>query len=678
MKEKTKHDNKNINKYLLIGFKRIVNYIQKLLYGKYFVSKISYQKSLIKNIIYDDKKRIVSVFKEQLIINDTSEYMKRYYKKHESFVRLKKYYEIYEEFSKVFPNYTPLSEAKYIYINIHKKQKILDLQQDQANNWKLKLKKNSEIKNRLRNDRIFSNDVYQSIEKNSEYLNSEIFGIKKDESNSSLIQLKNIINSIDKYELNLDNIDFSLNSKNEKEIKNKNIIINNYYYNNNSILAKKIHLESIFIQPKNNFLNGKNFSIIKNNILSNLKKPKIKIISYKNANSYQLNNTKQNLDVKINNVKNNISGKTLNKNKKIRYKNKNKNKSVVNSNQTNSISNYIKYALKNKKNINKKIKDKKNSNIMPHTSRISGYKNIKLNNIVKSLLKSNDNNLLSAKSGNKLNKNKSKINHSLINKIINNKTSNILTERGESNLESPKYPENSNIRTTNHRTNRKTKSDYNKLNIHLEAIIKKEHRKSQYIKSSFVKNKNSKNKGNSGLNTDRGIYYLNNLKKMKKKSFIRGNIKTQSKESSKNKKNINKMNFISNLFLTNANTIKNKHERRTSEKTFINTTKFASLNIKGKNRTKKDINNNDNKMNSKVKIKAIQIKNFNQIFKVNKEKSNGSYLKTSERSKIIGTNNKKIINKKLMLQKYNKIANNNIISYTEREKAKRLFFSNNL
>ena len=76
-------------------------------------------------------------------------------------------------------------------------------------------------------------------------------------------------------------------------------------------------------------------------------------------------------------------------------------------------------------------------------------------------------------------------------------------------------------------------------------------------------------------------------------------------------------------------------------------------------------------MSSKVKIKAIQIKNFKQIFKVNKEKSNGSYLKTSERSKIIGTNNKKIINKKLMLQKYNKIANNNIISYTEREKAKR-------
>ena len=676
MKTKAKKNVLAQHKYPLIEFNKIVSYIQKLLSKKYFISKTSYQKTLIKNIIYDDKRRLVSVFKEQLIINDTSEYLKRYYKKKESFVRLNKYFELYEEYSKLFPNYTPLIEAKYIYTNIHKKQKIIDLQQ---NNSKEKIRKKFRKMNKIKNDKIFSSDVYESIEKNSENLNSAVFGLEPDELENSIFQMQNIINNIDNYELNFDNnIEYNLNNNKIKNIKNKNIIINNYYYNNNSILAKKIHLESIFIQPKNNFLNGKNFSIIKNNILSNLKKPKIKIISYKNANSYQLNNTKQNLDVKINNVKNNISGKTLNKNKKIRYKNKNKNKSVVNSNQTNSISNYIKYALKNKKNINKKIKDKKNSNIMPHTSRISGYKNIKLNNIVKSLLKSNDNNLLSAKSGNKLNKNKIKINHSLINQIINNKTSNILTERGESNLESPKYPENSNIRTTNHRTNRKTKSDYNKLNIHLEAIIKKEHRKSQYIKSSFVKNKNSKNKGNSGLNTDRGIYYLNNLKKMKKKSFIRGNIKTQSKESSKNKKNINKMNFISNLFLTNANTIKNKHERRTSEKTFINTTKYASLNIKGKNRTKKDINNNDNKMNSKVKIKAIQIKNFNQVFKVNKENNNGSYLKTSERSKIIGTNNKKIINKKLMLQKYNKIANNNIISYTEREKAKRLFFSNNL
>ena len=138
MKEKNEKKSKNLHKYPLIEFNRITSYIRKLLYKKYCVSKTSFQKNLIKNIIYDDKTRLVANFKEQLIINDLSEYMKRYYRMRESIVRLKKYFNIYEEFSKLFPNYTPLNEAKYIYLNIHKKQKIIDLQQDQ-NDFKLKI-----------------------------------------------------------------------------------------------------------------------------------------------------------------------------------------------------------------------------------------------------------------------------------------------------------------------------------------------------------------------------------------------------------------------------------------------------------------------------------------------------------------------------------------------------------
>ena len=65
-----------IVKHPLIEFNRITSYIHKLLYKKYFISKTSYQKNLVKNIIYDDKSRLVAIFKEQLIINDTSEYPK--------------------------------------------------------------------------------------------------------------------------------------------------------------------------------------------------------------------------------------------------------------------------------------------------------------------------------------------------------------------------------------------------------------------------------------------------------------------------------------------------------------------------------------------------------------------------------------------------------------------------
>ena len=84
-----------------------------------------------------------------------------------------------------------------------------------------------------------------------------------------------------------------------------------------------------------------------------------------------------------------------------------------------------------------------------------------------------------------------------------------------------------------------------------------------------------------------------------------------------------------------------------------------------------------------MKIKGIQIKNFNKIFNVNKEKTNDNYIKTSERTKRISMNIKNIKNNKqinLTKNKINKINNNinTIISYTEREKAKRIFFSNNI
>ena len=214
-----KNELKNIpkQKYPIIALNKIVSYVQKLLCKKYFVSKKSYQKLLIKNIIYDDKRRLVSVFKEQLIINDISEYMKKFYKRKESRIKLRKYFELYDKYSKIFPNYTPLIESKYIYTNIHRKQKVIDLQQNSN--------KNNKIKN---NKIIFNSDVYQSIEKISENFNKDIFGIDNNELNNSLIQINNIINNINKYELNFEGIDLNNNINNNinnKSIKNiKNII----------------------------------------------------------------------------------------------------------------------------------------------------------------------------------------------------------------------------------------------------------------------------------------------------------------------------------------------------------------------------------------------------------------------------------------------------------------------
>lgn len=68
----------------------------------------------------------MSVFKDYLIFDDISEFLKRFYNNQESEQRLPKMFEFYEKFSKVFPNYVILPENKYMFKNIEKKQRVYD------------------------------------------------------------------------------------------------------------------------------------------------------------------------------------------------------------------------------------------------------------------------------------------------------------------------------------------------------------------------------------------------------------------------------------------------------------------------------------------------------------------------------------------------------------------------
>ena len=112
-----------------------------------------------------------------------------------------------------------------------------------------------------------------------------------------------------------------------------------------------------------------------------------------------------------------------------------------------------------------------------------------------------------------------------------------------------------------------------------------------------------------------------------------------------------------------------------NEKKSGNSIKYLSINI---NEIKNENNKNIKKVNSKIKIKGIQIKNFNKIFNVNREQSSKSSIKTSDRAKKNPIKIQKYLKSKIIKQKYNFIKTNNLISYTDREKVKRLFFSNNI
>ena len=101
--------------------------VRESLDKKYLTSQDYYNSKIISDIMYNENRHIVSVFKDYLIFDDFSEYLKRYYKAQEGYDRLPKIFEFYEKYSKVFPNYVALpGESKYMFKNIERKQKLID------------------------------------------------------------------------------------------------------------------------------------------------------------------------------------------------------------------------------------------------------------------------------------------------------------------------------------------------------------------------------------------------------------------------------------------------------------------------------------------------------------------------------------------------------------------------
>ena len=70
-----------------------------------------YNVKVINDIIYNDETHLVSMFKDYLILDDISEFLKRSYREDESRPRLSKIYNFYSQFSKVFPNYIILDAS---------------------------------------------------------------------------------------------------------------------------------------------------------------------------------------------------------------------------------------------------------------------------------------------------------------------------------------------------------------------------------------------------------------------------------------------------------------------------------------------------------------------------------------------------------------------------------------
>ncbi len=143
--------NRSVNecKYCQKPQKDLRKVIHDNVYQKYESStQKTYNTNIVNDIIFNSNTHIVSVFKDYLIQDDITEFMKRYYAEHESHERLHKLCVFYDKYSKVFANYVALEEKKYMFKNIERKQKMIDEKHDA-------LQKAKESGDDL-NDRIFT------------------------------------------------------------------------------------------------------------------------------------------------------------------------------------------------------------------------------------------------------------------------------------------------------------------------------------------------------------------------------------------------------------------------------------------------------------------------------------------------------------------------------------------
>jgi hypothetical protein len=174
-------------------FKNFKKLSRASLKQKHQTNKHSLNVKIINDIIYNERAHIVSKFKDYLILDDTSDFLRRFYKASENKQKLNSLFEFYESYSKIFPNYIVIPESKYLYKNIQRKQKMIDNIQKMQN-------ERERTEHDKMDDYIFNTEIYNSIM-------NQTTGFE--DKNSTKLQLKPYIegkNSFDSIEVLIDSI----------------------------------------------------------------------------------------------------------------------------------------------------------------------------------------------------------------------------------------------------------------------------------------------------------------------------------------------------------------------------------------------------------------------------------------------------------------------------------------
>lgn len=148
---------------------------------------------VIEDIIYNEKSHLVSIFKDYLIYDDNSEFLKRFYFSKESVLRIPKIVEYYVNNTYITPNYSYLNGSKIILKGLKKKIK-LDKSMKEI---ELKNKKSKNAFNTINirgkdEEKIFTEKLIEEIDKIKPVKSNISVDKSKNEFKSNQLKLKTI------------------------------------------------------------------------------------------------------------------------------------------------------------------------------------------------------------------------------------------------------------------------------------------------------------------------------------------------------------------------------------------------------------------------------------------------------------------------------------------------------
>ena len=622
----------------------LISFSKKILYNKY--SKFEYSFSLFctNNLIFNEKCRIVARFKDFLVLDDSTEFLRRFYFKKELKNRLQKIFNFYESYCKIFPNYIILPESEFLYRNIRKKQKMIDAfneikKEEEENRKHLKLglteKKeanvvfNEKVKESIERyhpsvSNILSNTFLSDISNN---LNNEIGDNDKSMITISLSSHRplNLIDFNSNTNTNSNKEFFGFDkyftpSKNSFEEKEKNF--NDITFNSQSSILNIVKT----LNSSSNNENNKNSNINNNNYISttynktskkDFKKnfSQMNKIGRKNFNNNTINN----------NIKSNTK-KYLNINSNINNRNPNFNSVNVNSN-SNKIN-----GINHSNNKKRKSKQDNNNIIKNNKRKFISHKQTGSVPLASHMLNSHENNIID---GNTI-----KIINNINNIIINDGKANTIKNEMVINinnnyfqLKEPKKINGKRVKSKEENKKSKTKSK----DKHIEK--EKEDKDDEYPQFKLFREKRTYTHYN---NTQ------NNPKKNKKFLINEIHSPNKKKENNNNADNNKKLykNINSNNYYTNINNNKQNNIYRNSNNCINDSKKNNKKLIESKTLN----NNNSHNINHNKNITEIN-NNYSNIlgskFKISmnkniKEKPKLEGVESIDQKKI--SINKKIVN----------------------------------